>query len=263
MMDDVAAEARRHMGRDYFDDRKEVADAENEIKFVYVEGGTYRMGSEDGDFDERPVRRVALSSFYISQTEITQAQWESVMESNPSRFRGDERPVERVTWFEALRFCNAISKEEQLDTCYVFLGDNVIWNIHADGYRLPTEAEWEYAARGGLLNRGYSYSGGNDANTVAWFSYPYAKSTYRVAKKTANELGLYDMNGNVWEWCWDKFGTYPSSPQADPQGPVRGEYRVLRGGGWRSLSYVLSCTNRCFYLPTNRAETVGFRCVRQ
>lgn len=193
----------------------------NGVQFtmVAVEGGTFTMGAtseqgRDAWDDEKPAHKVTLSDYYIGQTEVTQALWKAVMGSNPSNHKGDNLPVENVSWNDCQEF---IQKLNQL------MGKQ---------FRLPTEAEWEYAARGGRKSRGYKYAGGNNIDSVAWYYDNSGYETHPVATKQANELGIYDMSGNVWEWCSDWYGDYQSSSQSDPQGPSSGFSRVRRGGGY-------------------------------
>lgn len=196
----------------------------NGVQFtmVAVEGGTFTMGatSEQGSDawdDEKPAHKVTLSDYYIGQTEVTQALWEAVMGGNPSRRIGDNLPVEQVSW----------------NDCQVFI--QKLNQLTGKQFRLPTEAEWEYAARGGRKSRGYKYAGGNNIGSVAWYG-GNSGGTHPVATKQANELGVYDMSGNVWEWCSDWYGYYYywSSSQSDPQGPSSGLFRVNRGGCYNS-----------------------------
>lgn len=190
---------------------------------VAVEGGTFTMGatSEQGSDaydDEKPAHQVTLSDYYIGETEVTQELWQAVMGSNPSNFAGNlQRPVECVSW----------------NDCQIFI--TKLNNLTGENFRLPTEAEWEYAARGGNASEGYKYSGSNSIGDVAWY---WDNSTHPVKTKQANELGIYDMSGNVYEWCADWYSSsyYSSSPQDNPTGPSSGSYRVLRGGGWRNFA---------------------------
>ena len=193
----------------------------NGVQFtmVAVEGGTFTMGatSEQGSDawdDEKPAHKVTLSDYYIGQTEVTQALWEAVMGGNPSRRIGDNLPVEQVSW----------------NDCQVFI--QKLNQLTGKQFRLPTEAEWEYAARGGRKSRGYKYAGGNNIGSVAWYDDNSGGRTHPVATKQANELGIYDMSGNVWEWCSDWYDGYQSSSQSDPHGPLLGLGRVDRGGGY-------------------------------
>ena len=189
------------------------------FKMIYVEGGTFTMGatSEQGDDasnDEKPIHDVTLSSYSIGETEVTQALWGAVMGSNPSYFSGSKRPVEYVSW----------------DDCQDFIRKLNV--LTGEIFRLPTEAEWEFAARGGNKSRGYKYAGSNNIDNVAWYENNSNSETHNVATKQANELGLYDMSGNVWECCSDWYGSYISSDQLNPTGPSSGGSRVSRGGGW-------------------------------
>lgn len=241
------------------------------VEMVFVEGGTYWMGSNEGAFaaNEKPYQ-VTVSSCYIAMTETTQELWSSVMGSNPSRFQGKDRPVEYVSWYDAVRFCNALSKAEGLEEAYTISGSTVEWNREANGYRLPTEAEWEYAARGGPLGAiGESalsralYAGGSNASSVAWYDANSGRTTKSVATKEANELGLYDMSGNVWEWCWDWYNNYPGDPQENPSGPeVSSGRRVLRGGAWFTPVNLVRTTYRYWNAPGFKVNSVGFRIAR-
>jgi formylglycine-generating enzyme required for sulfatase activity len=195
---------------------------------VSVEGGTFTMGAtaeqgSDAYSDEKPAHEVTLSSFSIGETEVTQALWQAVMGSNPSRFTGDlNRPVEQVSWNDCQTF---ITKLNQMT---------------GKTFRLPTEAEWEFAARGGNLSQGYKYSGSNTIGDVAWYASNSGYTTHPVGTKAPNELGLYDMSGNVWEWCQDWYGSYSSSPSTNPTGPTSGSARVHRGGSWHNY-YTRDC----------------------
>lgn len=220
----------------------------NGIKFtmVPVEGGTFTMGatSEQGSDvsdDEKPAHQVTLSDYYIGQTEVTQALWKAVMGSNPSFFKGDNLPVEQVSW----------------DDCQVFI--QKLNQLTGKQFRLPTEAEWEYAARGGRKSRGYKYAGDNDIDLVAWYYDNNGKETHPVATKQANELGIYDMSGNVCEWCSDWCGNYTSSSQIDPQGPSSGSCRVIRGGGCYYFAEGCSVSLRNGSSPDCRFGNFGLR----
>ena len=187
------------------------------FKMIAVEGGTFMMGatSEQGSdaFDnEKPVHQVTLSSYYIGETEVTQELWQAVMGSNPSYFSGSQKPVDGVSW----------------DDCQTFI--NRLNNLTGQSFRLPTEAEWEFAARGGNKSRGYKYAGSNIIDNVAWYYENSYYQNHEVATNAANELGLYDMSGNVWEWCQDRYSSYSSSSQTNPIGPSSGSDRVTRGG---------------------------------
>jgi formylglycine-generating enzyme required for sulfatase activity len=214
-----------------------------EIEMVRVQGGTFDMGSNDGNGNERPVHRVSVSSFQIGKYEVTQAQWEAVMGSNPSLSnKGDNYPVENVSWDDVQTFLGKLNAAT---------GKN---------YRLPTEAEWEYVARGGNKSQGYAYSGSNTLNDVGWYG-NNSRGTHPVGQKLPNELGIYDMSGNVWEWCSDWYGTYPSSPQTDPMGASSGSYRVLRSGSWFNHASLGRVAIRSGDPPSHRFHNLGFRVV--
>ncbi len=230
--------------------------------FVLVEGGTFRMGNASGGNDEKPVHSVTVSSFYMCDHEVTQAEYKAVMGTNPSSFSGNNKPVEQVSWFDAIEYCNALSKKEGLKACYTKSGNTYTCDWSANGYRLPTEAEWEFAARGGNKSKGYTYSGGNTAVSVAWTKDNSGNSTHDVKTKNANELGLYDMSGNVSEWVWDWYGNYGSSSQTNPRGSSSGSYRGRRGGSWGDASSNATVSYRDGNSPNRVANTRGFRVVR-
>ena len=210
---------------------------------ILVEGGTFRMGSNDGDSDEKPVHSVTLSSCYIGQTEVTQALWWAVM-GGKSSYKDDNMPMENVSWENCQNFINKLNQ------------------LTGQKFRLPTEAEWEYAARGGRNSKGYKYSGSNTLGDVAWYDDNSDDNTHPVAMKQANELGLYDMSGNVWEWCQDLYGEnyYKNSPNKNPTGPTSGSSRVIRGGCWcNSDRDVLRVSCRFSTAPSNITSTIGLR----
>jgi len=218
------------------------------IEMVYVQGGTFTMGctSEQGsdcDADESPTHQVMVSTFYMSKYEITQKQWVEIMGSNPSYFKGDNLPVEQVSWEDVQDFIRKLNLKT------------------GKQYRLPTEAEWEYAARGGTKSKGYKYSGSNTLSNVAWYDDNSGRETHPVGSKFPNELGLYDMSGNVWEWCGDWYGNYGSSAQTNPAGPSSGSYRVFRGGSWDFSAGGCRVTFRFSYYPGYRMSSIGFRLV--
>ncbi len=213
------------------------------FNMVYVEGGTFQMGSNDGDDDERPVHSVTLSDYYIGQTEVTQELWQAVMGSNPSYsdFVGAKNPVNRVSWNDCQEFISKLNR------------------LTGASFRLPTEAEWEYAARGGNKSRGYKYSGSDDLRSVGYGDNS-GRKVHPVASKSPNELGLYDMSGNVWEWCSDWYDSYPSSSQANPTGASSGSYRVSRGGGWFASAAGCRVACRSFSTPTySYDDALGLR----
>lgn len=213
------------------------------FKMVKVGGGTFQMGSNDSEAysNEKPVHSVTLSDYYIGETEVTQALWMAVMGNNPSKWKGDNLPVEQVSW----------------DECRTFIGK--LNSLTGKNFRLPTEAEWEYAARGGRKSNGYKYSGSNTLGNVAWYTDNSGSQTHSVKAKQANELGLYDMSGNVWERCQDWFGSYSSGSQTNPTGPTTGSFRVFRGGGWDDDAGSCRVSYRDYYAPGYRDSGLGLR----
>ena len=238
------------------------------FEMVRVEGGTFRMGATyeqegdaerdekpvpeqlatipslqegDAESDEKPVHSVTLSSYYIGKTEVTQALWQAVMGSNPSCFKGSDLPVEDVSWNDCQKFIQKLNR------------------LTGRNFRLPTEAEWEFACRGGNNSRGYKYSGSNNLGSVAWYNGNSGGKTRPVGTKAPNELGIYDMSGNVWEWCSDWFANYSSGAQTNPTGPLRGLIRVHRGGG--CFDYAGGCRSsyRFYNDPTFRYNNLGLR----
>ncbi|MDI9529909.1 MAG: formylglycine-generating enzyme family protein [Candidatus Cloacimonadota bacterium] len=232
--------------------------------WVYVEGGSFMMGSIHGSKDEKPVHQVTVSPFWIGKYEVTQAEWKEVMDSNPSNWKGDQLPVEQVSWYDAVDYCNKRSIKEGLTPCYSGSGKSITCDWTANGYRLPTEAEWEFAARGGVKSKGYIYSGSNSINSVAWYWDNARKRTHEVGTKDANELGIYDMSGNVYEWCWDWYAKsyYAKSPGLDPRGAGKGSYRGLRGGSWNNFDYYCRVAYRFNNNPDDRYYNIGFRVSR-
>ena len=209
---------------------------------VYVSGGTFIMGGDESS-DQTPTHSVTLSSYYICKYEVTQALWRAVMGSNPSKFKGDNLPVEQVSWNDCQTFINRLNS---------YTGRN---------FRLPTEAEWEFAARGGNYSRHYKYSGSNYIGDVAWYTDNSGNRTHPVGTKQANELGLYDMSGNVWEWCSDRYGSYSSYSQSNPTGATSGFGRVERGGNWCGLARYCCSSHRSYYAPGNSFDDLGLRLV--
>jgi formylglycine-generating enzyme required for sulfatase activity len=246
--------------------------------FVYISGGTFTMGSPEGEpsrNDNEGQHQVRVSDFYMARYEVTQAEYDAVLGSNISNFQGASLPVENVSWFDAVEYCNARSLMEGLVPAYTISGTGdgrtVTWNHDAQagtaGFRLPTEAEWEYACRAGTA--GPFNTGGNITTDQANYNGdgPYhgnAQGIFRerttdVGSFPPNPWGLYDMHGNVWEWCWDWFGDYSMEDQTDPVGPSSGANRVLRGGSWHYVARSLRSANRLGDSPTSRYGIVGFR----
>ena len=220
---------------------------------IAVEGGTFQMGAQsssssgdnydsDAYSDESPVHNVTLSSYYIGETEVTQELWQAVMGNNPSHYSGyPQRPVEYVSWNECQEFITKLN------------------NLTGKNFRLPTEAEWEYAARGGNKSNGYKYSGSNTIDDVAWYASNSSSRTHDVKTKQANELGIYDMSGNVWEWCQDWYGSYSSGSQTNPTGPASGSYRVYRGGSWYGDAENCRVSLRGSIYPGSSDDDLGLR----
>jgi len=240
------------------------------VDAVYIPGGTFLMGSLDDAY--ATPHNVNLSSFWMAKTEVTQELYESVMGTDPSYFTGDSsRPVEQVSWYDAVAFCNALSQKEGLSPVYTITGTKVKADFGKNGWRLPTEAEWEYAARGGsqAASHNVKFAGSASLDDVAWYKDNSEKETHPVGSKTPNELGLYDMNGNVWEWCWDWYGSYPwvffnlfqGGTQTDPKGPVSGMYRVIRGGSWYDDGDSCTVSYRKSSTPDGGYNDIGFRVV--
>ena len=211
------------------------------LELVRVPGGSFQMGSNNGSDDEKPVHQVTVSPFAIGKYEVTQAQWQAVMGHNPSNFKGDDLPVENVSWDDAQEFCRTLSQRT------------------AQSYRLPTETEWEYACRAGPTG---DYAGNLDA--MAWYDKNSENKTHAVGQKQPNAWGLYDMHGNVWEWCadWYEGSYYGQSAAADPPGPTSGSLRVGRGGGWVNTAAGCRSAFRYASSPGNRGGNLGFRLVR-
>ncbi len=239
------------------------------IPLIYVEGGTFTMGDEFGDgyADELPLHTVKVNSFYIGKYELTQKEWKTVMGNNPSNWIGDNLPVNKISWYEAIEFCNRLSELESLEPCYIIDGDNVTCDFTKNGYRLPTEAEWEYAAKDGQLSQHFKFCGSNQIEAVGWYYENSNGKTHDVGLKQPNELGLYDMSGNVSEWCWDWYYNkyYSVSPIDNPKGPD-GENlgnKVARGGFYNSSARGVRCSSRDVHIvPNGQVSFVGLRVVR-
>ena len=215
------------------------------MEFVLIPAGEFLMGSTAGDGDERPVHRVQIAQpFYLGKYAVTQGQWEAVMQNNPSRFTGDPtRPVEQVSWEDVQAFIQRLNSQETR-------------------YRLPTEAEWEYAARAGSTT---AYSFGDDAAELwryAWYSETAGDATHPVGQLQPNAWGLYDMHGNVWEWVQDWYGPYTAASAVDPEGPASGSDRVIRGGSWFYDAGDCRSAYRRIADPGDRSDNLGFRLVR-
>ncbi len=252
---------------------------------IRVEGDTFRMGSPEGtpdsDSDEHPDHDVRVSSFFIGQYPVTQTLWETIMGNNPSNFLGANRPVEKVSWYDAVAFCNRLSRDLELSPCYYAderftktyalegplpNSGPVYFNPKAGGFRLPTEAEWEFAARGGKYSEGYKYGGSDRLKQVGWYGENSGDETHEVGLLYPNELGLYDMSGNVREWCEDWYDSNyykeceSKGLEVDPKGPNKGASRVRRGGSWSGSAQYCRVASRYSYDPGyRRIYYYGFR----
>ena len=221
-----------------------IIDGKEYGKMILVKGGTFQMGATDGSDDEKPVHTVTLSDYYICETEVTQGLWKAVMGENPSykdRGIGDNYPVNNVSWNDAQDFIKKLNAKTGRKFC------------------LPTEAQWEFAARGGNKSQGYKYSGSDTIDDVAWYHDNSKSQTHPVKLKKANELGIYDMTGNVWEWCQDWYGDYPNGAVTNPQGPSSGSSRVLRGGSWSLSASFCRVSRRFIISPVGRFSSYGMR----
>jgi formylglycine-generating enzyme required for sulfatase activity len=268
------------------------------IEMVWVPAGSFQMGKDLGTAatgDIANAHMVTLTAgFYMGTYVVTQEQYEEVMGTNPSSFQtsvaGEDGtpgklPVEMVSWYDALVFCNKLSMARGLSPAYRISGEtdpaewgtvptssNATWNAvevvdGSTGYRLPTEAQWEYAAKGGDPDaagwEGYTYAGSDTANDVSWNDTNSASKTHEVGKKAPNKLGIYDMSGNVWEWCWDWYGAYTNTAKTNPTGASSGSFRVRRGGHWGSSAEFVRSAYRYYSSPYSRNNYFGFRLVRQ
>ena len=218
------------------------------IDMVRVEAGTFTMGAtpemKNPWDDEKPTHQVTLTNdYYIGKYEVTQALWQAVMGSNPSNFKGDNLPVENVSWNDCQEFLSKLN------------------SITGKTFRLPTETEWEYAARCGMKSKGCQYSGSKNISDVAWYTDNSGSKTHSVGSKQANELGIYDMTGNVWEWCQDRYGRYDSSSQVNPTGAISGSDRVIRGGCWYCTARSCRSSCRSYNAPDDRNDNLGLRLV--
>ena len=238
------------------------------VEMVLLPTGEFEMGSNSGNADEAPVHKVSISGFLMDRCEVTQEQYEKLELPHPSHFRAPSNPVEMIGWGQAIAFCNARSSAEGLRACYN--EETGACDFEADGYRLPTEAEWEYACRAGTAQ---NYSFGSDpriASQYAWFEENAAKQTHPVGQKKPNAWGLCDLHGNVAEWCNDPYDKayYSTSPSADPRGPREGTRYALRGGAWNSKAKGLRSSARVGETPGFQdacfaRDAIGFRCVRK
>jgi formylglycine-generating enzyme required for sulfatase activity len=244
----------------------DVITTQSGLEMVAIGGGWFEMGSAKGGADESPVHRVWISPFWMDTCEVVQEQFKKFQFPDPSHFKDPRKPLDQINWTDATMYCNERSLAEDLEPCY----DEETWdcNFAANGYRLPTEAEWEYACRAGTSSQ---YSFGNTAQKIrahAWFADNSSKTTQPVGQKQPNPWGLYDMHGNVSEWCNDFYAEdyYKQSPERDPKGPAEGKERVLRGGAWNSSADSCRSTYRASDPSINdtclASDAIGFRCVK-
>jgi formylglycine-generating enzyme required for sulfatase activity len=247
------------------------------VESVLIPAGTFQMGntgaySDQYTDDEKPVHTVTLTkSFYMGKYEITQSQWKTVMGTDPSNFKGDNLPIEQVSWYEAVEFCNKLSEKDGLTKCYTINDYDVTCNWSAKGWRLPTEAEWEYTCKAGTTNDFYSGSLTNeytislDSNLdkIGWYYDNSSDQTHPVGQKQANAFGLFDMSGNVYEWCWDRYSStyYTNTTVTDPTGSSEGSLRLLRGGCWYYGADFCRGAHRFSFQPDYRDKGMGFRIV--
>lgn len=242
---------------------------------IKIEGGTFKMGSKDNaiaaDNDEQKEHEVTVKSFELSKFEVTVWSWKQYVKANrlkmpktPDWGWKDNYPINNITWEEAVSYCNWLSKKEKLQPVYSKRGPNIVCNFKANGYRLPTEAEWEFAAKGGNKDKETRYSGSDNADDIAWHKLNSKNSPHTVGTKLPNELGIYDMSGNVWEWCWDWYNKdyYKIEDGNNPKGPEMGERKAVRGGSWDSKINYLRPANRISTLPNRTHEFYGFRIAR-
>jgi len=249
-------------------DATSCAGTEDRPNLVLVRKGSFQMGNpamEPGSGSNETQHTVTLTTdFWMAESEVTQRQYRNLMGTSPSYFNGDDLPVEQLSWYDAVAYCNALSVKENLTPCYQINGTTVGWTdgLKCTGYRLPTEAEWEYAANPAMPPRTI-YAGADTADGVAWHSGNARGTTHAVKTKTANGRGLYDLSGNVWEWVWDSYqSNYEALPATDPIGPSTAAYRVIRGGSWLYSAENARVARRSGNTPTDRYGSLGFRFVR-
>lgn len=259
---------------------------------VLVQGGTFQMGAEDGDKNEKPVHEVTVSDFYIGRYEVTVQEWydylkaidkkdfekakkltnsavvydnDGNLQMMTTKYIDDEGcAMNEISWYDAVEYCNWKSEKEGLSKAYTINGEKVTCDFTAKGYRLPTEAEWEYAARGGNKSEGYKYSGSSNYLKVAWMRENSGSKVHKVGTKDPNELGIYDMSGNLYEWCWDRYNEnyYKNSPKENPSGTTTGSQRVLRGGDWSITDFSCRVARRRNVIPDYSYNDSGFRLSR-
>ena len=251
---------------------------------VFINGGSFEMGSPETEMQretDETQHEVTVSDFYIGKYEVTQSEYEEVIGENPSNFKGENLPVENVSWYDAIEYCNRLSEQEGLTPVYTIDGENVSWDRSANGYRLPTEAEWEYAARAGTTTSFNTENSISDEEANYYGHYPYGieenyfsqenletepgeyrQTTVAVNSFSPNKWGLYNIHGNVAEWCFDYYGEYDLGNTNNPSGPTTGTLRVNRGGGWNDYAKHLRSSYRASTTPDQRMSNIGFRVAR-
>ncbi|MCP4581215.1 MAG: SUMF1/EgtB/PvdO family nonheme iron enzyme [candidate division Zixibacteria bacterium] len=232
---------------------------------IYVKGGRFYMGCDERpcNDNEKPVHQVVMKGFYIGKYEVTQKEWKDVLGENPSEQIGDSLPITNITWLDAVDYCNRKSSIEGLELCYKTYNNKVLCDFKSNGYRLPTEAEWEYSARGGAKSQGYKYSGSDNADEVAWYGENSYKQLKPIGTKMGNELGIFDMSGNALEWCWDWMTEYSKATEINPQGPHKGVNKVLRSPRWGKPSNIsVRVSNRAGRHPNDAGKYIGLRLCR-
>lgn len=234
------------------------------MNFIKVEGGQLEIARSYYFAPELTAEKriVTVDDFFIMDFVVEQADWVQTMGVNPSFFKGNDLPVECITWYDAIQFCNKRSADDGLTPCYLIDGESIECNFMANGYRLPTEAEWEYAARGGKYSRHYRYAGSDNLDEVAWYAKNSRRTTHPKGGKKANELGLYDMCGNVFEWCWDRYGKYDKAYEENPKGPIKGKDRIVRGNCWVNGESVSGIERRVARGLYTHHHHLGVRLVR-
>ncbi len=258
--------------------------AEIADNLVLINGGTFQMGSPETEMQretDETLHEVTVSDFYIGRYEVTQSEYEEIMGENPSNFSGENLPVENVTWYDAIEYCNKLSEKEGLTPVYTIDGESVSWDRSANGYRLPTEAEWEYAARAGTETPFNTETSISDEEANYYGHYPYGieenyfsqdnlevqpgvyrQTTVEVNSFSPNNWGLYNMHGNVAEWCFDYYGEYDLENTNNPSGPTTGTLRINRGGGWNDYAKHLRSSYRASTTPSQKMSNIGFRIAR-
>ncbi len=249
-------------------------------EMIKVDGGTCMVGATKKDQlaenDERPQHKVTVSTFYMSKFEVTVWDWKEYCKATgatmpPKQSWGwnDDFPITNITWEDAVQYCNWLSKKQGFTPVYTRRGPRYVCNFKANGFRLPTEAEWEYAARGGNKSENYRYAGGNDLDLISWNVLNSEGRPHAYGSKYPNELGIYDLTGNVWEWCWDfynkdHFRAIKKNPMIDPnfRGPIQGEKHIVKGGSWDSKQPFCRISNKVATLSGNTHKFYGMRLVQ-